>query len=108
MRRSGRGSGGRAKGRPREPATHYYDGETDQSFVRRARERTARKTRRRLVIQLVILLVLAFAAWMWGPSLVAALQAQGRQTAEEFQEVGEHIRDGRDRRSGANFDENAP
>jgi fatty acid desaturase len=107
MRRPGRRSDARAKDRSREPATHYYEGETDRTFAQRARERTARKARRRLLIQLAILAVLAFAAWMWGPSVIAAMQTQARQTAEEFQEVGEHIRDGRDRRSGANFDESA-
>jgi hypothetical protein len=55
-----------------------------------------------------VVALLVFAGWLWGPHLAALVKAQTQSTTEEFREVGDHIRSGVDRRSGAGLDEGTP
>jgi hypothetical protein len=106
-RRRGRASDVRGRGKPKEPSTYYMDTETDRGFVERSHARVVQRGRHRLVTRFVILLVLAFAAWMWGPSLLRWIQYGASSTASDVKGVSRSLQDGRDRRSGADFDENA-
>lgn len=97
--------GGRGAKRPRDPATYYATSSSDRSYAREARDRVNRRARRQWLIRLLVLAVLAVAARLWGPSLVDALTARASETAEDWQEVGEHIKDGTAHRAGAGLDE---
>jgi hypothetical protein len=60
-------------------------------------------------VRLAILAVLALAVWIWGGDLVRALRIRAWMAGEEVKQVGDHIRGGAERRSGADLlEENAP
>jgi hypothetical protein len=104
-RRRGGGRGRRDVRKPGGPDTEYYIGtESDLGYSARSRQRVRQETQRRWVIRLAILAVIVFACWMWGPTVVDRLRQHGRETMGDLQGTGQKIREGRDERSGANFD----
>ena len=104
-RRPGRGAG-KPKGKRGVGGTEYLvASSSDRSYAGKAHQRAVHESRRRLVIRLAILAVLVFIGWMWGPDVWRMIRVRGQITAEEFEGVGDSIKDGRDRRSGAEFDE---
>ena len=76
--------------------------------MKTAQARVKVKTRKRWLIRLAVIALLALIAHFWGPTVVRAVQGQGQQTVGEFKGLGRHIRDGVDRRSGVGFDETSP
>jgi hypothetical protein len=103
-----RRGGGRGTGRPKEPTTYYSDAKSDRSYAARARERVARRTRQQWIRRFVILIVLALAVWLLGPTVMNYLQGQGEEVAGQAKGVATHIRSGVDERSGADFDDSEP
>ena len=104
-RRPGRGAG-KPKGKRGVGGTEYLvASSSDRSYAGKAHQRSVQQGRRRLVIRLAILAVLIFIGAMWGPDAWRMIRVRGQITAEEFEGVGDSIKDGRDRRSGAEFDE---
>jgi hypothetical protein len=96
------------RGRPKAPPDYYAHTEADLRYIERVEERMRARTRRVWLIRLAVLVVLVLIARFWGPTAVRAFRGEARQTIEEFKGVSRHIQEGRDRRSGANFDENNP
>ena len=97
-----RGQGGPRK-EGRDPATYYAATDSDRRYAQRTRQRVAQQARRRWAIRLAVLAVLAFAVWTWGDDALRALRVQAYMTGQEVRQAGEHIKDGTDRRSGADL-----
>ena len=97
-----RGQTGRGK-EGRDPATYYAATDSDRRYAQRTRQRVAQQARRRWVIRLAILAALAFVIWLWGDDALRALRVQAHITGQEVRQAGEHIKDGTDRRSGADL-----
>jgi len=93
------------KGRKEAP-DYYARSEGDREFIERAHQRAVAKARRRMWARLAALAVLALIAYFLGPTIYHLIVAEGQQTAQEFKGVGKHIREGVERRSGAEFEEN--
>ena len=107
--RGSRGRAGPQKGRGRKPPTEYVIGsDSDLGYARATRQRVRQQGQRRWVIRIAVLAVLGFLVYLWGDDVWYAVRSRARSTAQDFQETGEYLREGRDERSGANFDENAP
>jgi len=102
-RRRGRSGRVRGGGERRDPATYYATSESDRRYAEEARRRVSRQGRRRWVIRLAILAVLAFVVWMWGGDALRALRVQAHMTGQEFKEVEHHIKSGTEHRSGADL-----
>lgn len=94
-----RGRDTRARGR--DPESYYEISESDRDYQREVRRRVRRKVIRSWVIRIAVLAVLSFAVWMWGAEVWRVVRLEARETGQEFKGVGEHIRDGAARRSGA-------
>ena len=104
-RRPGRGAG-KSKGKRGSGGTDYLvSSSSDRSYAGQAHQRAVQRGRRRLVIRLAILAVLIFIGAMWGPDVWRMIRTRGQITAEEFEDVGDNIRDGADRRSTFDEDE---
>ncbi len=108
MRRD-RGRAGSSRRSARKPPTEYVIGtDSDLNYAAAVRRRVKQQNQRRWVIRIVVLAVLVFVAAMWGDDVWYAVRAKARNTAHGFQRSADYIKRGRDERSGANFDENAP
>lgn len=107
-RRSRRTGATTGRGRPKPPPDYYAHSESDLRYAKGVDGRLRTRTRRTWLIRLAVLAVLVLIGRLWGPMVVRVVRGQGRQTVDEFKGVGQHIQEGRDRRSGADFDENAP
>ena len=107
-RRRGRGDRPAGRGKKDEAPDYYARSESDVGFIEKSHQRVKAKVRRQWITRLIVLALLALAAYIWGPGLIGQARSQGGQTAEELQGVGRHIREGVDRRSGAGLDETTP
>jgi hypothetical protein len=107
-RRRGRGATGRDRGRSSDPSDYYGATESDAKYRQRLRERLRHNAIRRWIIRLSVLAVLAIAGSLWGPSLVTALRVKAKLTENEFQAVGDNVRQGAARRGGAEWVEGSP
>ncbi len=108
MRRD-RGRAGSSRRSARKPPTEYVIGtESDLKFAASVRKRIKQQNQRRWVIRIAILAVLVFAVAMWGEDVWYAVRTKVRNTVYGFEKTADYIKRGRDRRSGADFDENAP
>lgn len=96
-----RNAGRRGKG---SAPSYRVEEKSDVSYVQDARRRMARSSRSRLVVRLLVLAVVAAAAVFFGPTVVNIIRGRAMQQAEELRESGDYLKEGRDRRSGANFD----
>ena len=72
--------------------------------VQDARRRIAREGRKRLMVRLMVLAIVVAACVYFGPTVVNIIKGRATQQAAELQEAGDYLKEGRDRRSGANFD----
>jgi len=107
-RRRGRQAASSPRGRQKAPPDYYASSESDQTYLQVSRQRVTQKGRRRWLIRLAVLAVLALAAYVWGPTLVHLAKGESAQTVKEFQGMGRHIRSGVERRSGAGLDDTEP
>ncbi|MFB3880518.1 MAG: hypothetical protein ACE149_04605 [Armatimonadota bacterium] len=96
---------GRAKRGGRAKVTRdYYDRlPSDAEYQRIAHQRASRSALNAWLIRLVILLALAGAVYLWGDDLMGLIRGQAQETRASFQRVGGTIKEGRDRRSGADW-----
>jgi hypothetical protein len=108
--RKGRGPGPAPRGRGKrgKPEYEYVGGESDLRYARQAQARLRQQAVRRWVVRLAVLAVIAFAAWMWGPSLVKRARRQAEQTVGGLQKTGSQIREGTERRAGKGVDVDNP
>ena len=96
----GRGRGGMARGRGK-PARDYYEGlPTDAEYKRTAHQRAAGRSRKKWLIRLVVIALLAGAVRLWGADVMRLVRLQTHETGDELKAVGGNITEGRDRRSG--------
>ena len=86
----------------------YIGGESDLRYVKQAHARLRQQGVRRWVIRLVLVAVVGFAVWMWGPGVVRRVRKQAQQTAGEFQKAGKQMKEGTDRRAGKGLDVDNP
>ena len=107
-RRGAQSAAGRGRARPKEKPDYYVKSDSDVAYAEVAHKRARRQMLRRWLIRLGVVLVLLIAWHFWGPMLVQAIRGKGQETLGEVKGVGQQIQKGRDERSGANFDENAP
>lgn len=106
MRRKPDRGAAKQKGKRGGGGTDYFvSSSSDRSYAGKAHQRAVHQARRRLVIRLAILAVLVFIGWMWGPDVWRMIRVRGQITAEEFEDVGDSIRDGTERRSTFDADE---
>jgi hypothetical protein len=100
-----RGRGGSAKRRGREKVTRdYYDRlPSDTEYKRTAHERAAQQARKAWLIRLLVVAALAGAVYLWGDDVMRLVRGEVQETGASFQRVGGNIKEGRDRRSGADW-----
>jgi hypothetical protein len=84
--------------------TYRVGEKSDVSYVQDARRRIAREGRKRLMVRLVVLAIVVAACVYFGPTVVKIIKGRATQQAAELQEAGDYLKEGRDRRSGVNFD----
>lgn len=98
-----RGRGGSAKGRGREKVTRdYYDRlPSDAEYRQTAHRRAAQQARKAWLIRLLVVAALAVAVHFWGDDLMRLVRGEVQETGASFRQVGDNIKEGRDRRSGA-------
>ncbi len=102
--RRGRGRVGETDGRP-----EYYDtSESDRRYAAEARRRVRQTQRRIWATRFVVLVILGVLAYMVGPDLWRLVRIKAGATAEEFEQVGDGIRGGAERRAGSEFYEGPP
>ena len=97
-RRAGR------RGKTGSKTTYRVEERSDVSYVQDARRRMTRKGRSGLLVRLLVLAVVVAAGVYFAPTVVNIIRGRAAQQAQEFREAGDHLKEGRDRRSGANFD----
>ena len=95
------------RGREKEAPDYYARSESDASYVETAHRRARRSTLRQWLIRLTVVLVLLIGWHFWGPALVQFVKGREQATVQDVKGVGQKLQQGRDERSGANFDENA-
>ncbi len=104
-----RGKPAPTKSRKRKPPSEYVIGtETDIAYAKASRRRVAQQKQRKWVIRIAILAVLGFVAYLWGDDAWYAVRTRAQANAQKFKNSADYLKKGRDERSGANFDENAP
>lgn len=104
-RKPGRGTAKPKAKRGGDGTEYLVSSSSDRSYAGKAHQRAVQQGRRRLVIRLAILAVLIFIGAMWGPDVWRMIRVRGQITAEEFEDVGDNIRDGTERRSSFDADE---
>jgi len=100
---AGKRSSGR-RGKTGSSPTYRVEEKSDVSYVQDARRRMAREGRSRLLVRLMVLAIVVAACVYFGPTVVNIIRGRAAQQAEELREAGDHLKEDRDRRSGANFD----
>lgn len=100
---AGKRSAGR-RGKTGSKPTYRVEEKSDVSYVQDARRRMVSKGRSRLVVRLLVLAVVVAAGLYFGPTVVNIITGRAAQQAQDLREAGDHLKEGRDRRSGANFD----
>jgi hypothetical protein len=102
-----RGRGGRdlIGGRGKQ-VRDYYDGiPSDSGYKRTAHQRAVRQSRKAWRIRLLVVALLAGAVYLFGDDVMRMVRRQSQQTGTELRRVGDNIKAGRDRRSGADLTE---
>jgi hypothetical protein len=98
----GRGHGTPTRGRGK--VRDYYEGiPTDVEYKRVAHQRAVRQSRKAWLIRLLIVALIAGAVYLWGNDVMRMARSEARETGAELEEVGDHIRGGAARRSGADW-----
>ena len=102
---------GKGRGTPTRGKTNqvrdYYDGlPSDSQYKQTAHRMAAAQSRNKWLIRLIVLLAIAGAVRLWGADVMRLAKLQAHQTTNEVQGVAGGIKEGRDRRAGAGFDEN--
>jgi hypothetical protein len=101
----GRGTPLRGRGKFRD----YYEGiPTDVEYKRVAHQRAVQRSRKRWLIRLLIVALIAGAVYLWGDDVMRMASSEARQTGAEVKQVGGNIREGVERRSGADWVEGEP
>jgi hypothetical protein len=100
----GRGGGGTRPARGTQKRDVYDGLPSDADYKRTAHRRATQQARRKWLIRLLVLAVLAAGVYFFGDTIKGAISKQARQTGSELEKVGGNITEGRDRRSGANLD----
>jgi hypothetical protein len=107
-RRRGQPRTGQDRGRSSDPSSYYVSTDSDVKYRQKARQRVRHNVLRTWLIRFLVLAALVTAGYLWGDDVVDAVKARGRVTAREFEGVGDHIREGADRRGGAEWVEGSP
>jgi len=96
----GRGTPTRGRGKVRD----YYEGiPTDAEYKRVAHQRAVQQSRTAWLIRLLIVALIAVAVYLWGDDVMKLARSEAREAGTEAEEVGGNIREGVDRRSGADW-----
>ena len=105
-RAPGRGKGrvGETDGRPE----YYTTSASDRRYAEEARRRVRQTQRRIWATRFVVLVILGVLAYMLGPDLWRLVRIKAGATADQFEQVGDNIRGGAERRAGSEFDERSP
>jgi hypothetical protein len=100
-----RGRGGSAKRGGREKVTRdYYDRlPSDAEYRQTAHRRAAQQARKAWLIRLLVVAALAVAVHFWGDDVIRLVRGEVQETGTSLGQVGDNIKDGRDRRSGADW-----
>ena len=107
-RRKVPGRSARGRGRGGDSTDYYVTSDSDRRYASAARRRVKRSELHAWAIRLVVLVALGLLAWAYGPDLWGLVRARAGTTAEEFKEVGAHIRGGAERRAGSELNETTP
>ncbi|UCC68247.1 MAG: hypothetical protein JSV79_14255 [Armatimonadota bacterium] len=89
----------------RDSTTYYVSSDSDRRYAADAHRRVKWDARRAWAIRLLVLAVVAFLAWTYGPDLWSLVSAKAGATAQDFKQVGEHIHSGAERRAGSELEE---
>ncbi|GEM_PF-2274650 len=100
--------GRRADGGSVRDAAYYVSSDSDLAYARRAHARAVKAARRRWALRALVVVLLAAAAYLWGPALAAFVRARASSAAQQVRGVGQRIRSDAERRSGAGLDETSP
>lgn len=94
----------RGAGSSRPRGRDVYEGlPSDASYKRTAHKRAVRNSIRGWVVRLLAVAAIALAWYVWGDDVRSMMRVQAHETAEEFQEGGDRIKEGRDRRAGVGW-----
>jgi len=94
----------RGAGSSRPRGRDVYEGlPSDASYKRTAHKRAVRNSIRGWVVRLLAVAAIALAWYVWGDDVRSMMRAQAHETTEEFQEGGDRIKEGRDRRAGVGW-----
>jgi len=102
-RRGGRGAASRGKGRGREAPDYYSRLPSDEAYKRTAHRRAIHGMIKRWLTRLAVVAAIALVWHLWGDNIKGLVRTQASQTGDEFKQVGGNIKEGRDRRSGADW-----
>jgi hypothetical protein len=92
----------RSRGKPfKKQGRDIYEGlPTDAQYKRTAHKRAVGRTIRVWAIRLLVVAAIALAWHLFGDDVRGMMRAQAHETTQEFQQVGNNIKEGRDRRAG--------
>ncbi len=94
----------RGAGSSRPRGRDVYEGlPSDASYKRTAHKRAVRNSIRGWVVRLLAVAAIALAWYVWGDDVRSMMRVQAHETTEEFQEGGDRIKEGRDRRAGVGW-----
>ena len=99
------GGGGLKPGRGKNTRDIYEGLPSDANYKRTAHRRAAQQARKAWQVRLLVVAALAVAIYYFGDDVKRMVSAQVSRTSSDVQGVGNSIKEGRDRRSGANFEE---
>ncbi len=95
---------GRGGGPSRRRGRDIYEGlPSDAAYRRTAHKRAVRKTIRAWLVRVAVLAAIALAWYLWGDDVRSMFRVQAQATTEEFEQVGDNIKEGRDRRAGVGW-----
>jgi len=94
--------GRRTGGKPfKKQGRDIYEGlPTDREYKRTAHKRAVNRTLRTWALRVLFVAAIALAWYLFGDQVRAMMRAQAHETGQEFQQVGDNIKEGRDRRAG--------
>jgi hypothetical protein len=96
----GRGAPTRGRGKVRD----YYEGiPTDSQYKRTAHQRSVQRNRKSWLIRLLVVALIAGAVYLWGDDVMRMARSEAQQAGAEAKRVGGNIREGVDRRGGADW-----
>ncbi|MBN1457976.1 MAG: hypothetical protein JXA57_00475 [Armatimonadetes bacterium] len=81
-----------------------YEGlPTDAEYKRTAHKRAKSQSLKRWLVRFLFLAVIALLVWQFGDDVKRLLRVEAHQVADEMEGVGDHIKEGRDRRAGVDW-----